>query len=259
VISVRPTVVLALLVALCLSACELRLASDVVVDADGSGSFALHLALDPELHELLLDAGLDPLLGMDELRRDAPEWDIEQLEADDGGLELVLRTAFEAPDDFARLTDSLHELVDDQDGQVWDELRIAVDGDRVTFSGAAGLVVPRFPGADGVAFDEEDLAELVRERGEQFVRYELRVTLPGEVVDHDADEVVGSTLVWHLPVGTSRPVAASSELAVATTPLLLTAIALVVATGTAISLVAVRARRAGRRRREARRKVRMTG
>ncbi len=249
----RSTFLLALLAAVLLSACELRLAGDVRVGPDGDGTLELLIALDAELHELLLDAGVDPLRGIDEVSRAAPAWTVDQVPGDDGGLSVSLSADFDDPDEFASLVDGLHASLDADDGALWDGLRLEVTDGSVRFVGRAGLVVPRFPGADGdVEFDEDDLARLVRERGSEFVRYDLRVTMPGEVVAHDADELDGSTVVWNLPVGELRDVSVTSELATAGTPLMLTAVALLVAAGTAVTVVAVRTRRASKQRREAR-------
>lgn len=252
----RPLLLLAAMAATLLPACELRLASDVRVAPDGSGTFELVVALDDELHGLLRDGGVDPLAGIDDLSRTTPGWTVESSEDDAGGLEVSLAADFDDPEGFAALTDGVHAALDAEDGSLWEGLRLVLDGGEVAFRGEAGLLVPRFPGATGtIEFDEDDLAALVEERGDEFVRYELRVTLPGELLTHDADRVTGSSLVWDLPVGERRDVSATSRPEVAATPLLVAAVVLVVATGTAASVVAVRARRNAARRREERVRV----
>lgn len=191
-----------------LSACQLRIAVDVAVEESGAGAFELQVAADEELAELLADAGADPLADLDALRAVVPDWTVT---LDEGAeLAVTFATTFEEPADLAERTDRLHDALDDIDGRLFDDLALVLEDDRLRFTGALGVVPPEVPGATGagVEFDVDDLRRLLEERGDEFVRYDLRVTLPRPAVEHDADEVEGRSLTWNLPVGELRRVEA---------------------------------------------------
>lgn len=201
-----------LLLSVLLVGCQLRLGADVTIAADGSGRFELLVALDPELSDFLADAGVDPAEGIEELRASAPAWEITHEEGD-GGQELRFGADFEDPQELSRLVDDLHAALDPEDGRILDQVVVHRTSDgAVTFEAMAGLVPPSTVGASGsgVDVDGEDLLAFLDERGDEFVRYDLRVTLPAQPVSSDADEVDGRTLVWHLPVGEQRLVTARS-------------------------------------------------
>lgn len=210
-IAIRRSLLL-LLLSVLLVGCQLRLGADVTIAADGSGRFELLVALDPELSEFLADAGADPAEGIEELRASAPAWEITHEEGE-GGQELRFGVTFDDPQELSRLVDDLHAALDPEDGRILDQVVVhrTADG-AVTFEAMAGLVPPRSIGASGsgVDVDGEDLLAFLDERGDEFVRYDLRVTLPAEPVASDADEVDGRTLVWRLPVGEQRQVTARS-------------------------------------------------
>lgn len=192
--------------------CQLRTAVDVAVSADGSGTVELLIGLDEELLGLLSDAGFDPEIGLAEALASAPGWEVEQLEVEDG-LTFAFRSSFEDPREFERMMRNFGSGGQAGDAELFDGLvlDVAEDG-AVTFRGQAGLLLPNTTGAEGmgVSFDADDLAALLEERGDEFVRYDLRVTLPAEPVEHDADLREGNSLVWHLPVGEMRAVGARS-------------------------------------------------
>lgn len=237
--------------ALCLlaSACQLRLATDLTLDADGGGTIELVVALDAELAELLDDAGVDLRRGLSETAGAAPEWEIEEREIEEG-MELRFRSRFEDPDQLQRLVDDLHAGLDAQDGRLLRSLdvRLAPDG-AVLVEGSAGLLLPETTGAEGfgVDVDGDELRRLLDERGDEFVRYDLRVTLPADPVESDADVVEGRTLLWELPVGETRFVSARSEAPSDRTWLVVAAVAGGAFLVSALTVVGVRRRGAGRR------------
>lgn len=218
--------------------CQLQLAVDVAISPGGAGTLELAVGLDEELLELLTDAGFDPTLGLDELDESAPDWRVEQIEGDDG-LTLAFETEFDDPDDFDRVLEDFRRAGGARDAALFDQLDISVQEDgAVVFSGRAGLRLPESAGAEGagVEFDGEDLAALMEERGDEFVRYDLRVTLPAEPVSHDGDAREGNSVTWDLPVGEFRAVEARSAPIPDRTWLLVAAVALLAA---AIGAVAV--------------------
>ncbi len=244
----RALFVLAGLAAVLTPACQLRLAVDVKTTSRASGTFALAVALDAELAELLDEAGVDVLAGLDGVRAAAPEWRIEKVERDDRGLELRLESSFDDAEEFTVLANGLEDALDEDDAHLYDDLRLERREDgAVAFAGRVGLLLPTAPGARGagVEFDADDLERLLATRGEELVRYELRVTLPAPPREHDADDVRGSSLVWRAPIGELREVSAVSAVPRGTSPFVFAAVVLVAATVTALVVRVLRRRRLG--------------
>lgn len=248
---VRPQHLLLVVLMSMLSACQLRVATDIEVAADGSGTLELAFALDEETAADLGAAGFDPMSGVDELASSAPGWQVERHE-EDGESVVTVATTFADTGEFQALANDLHDALDVEDARLFDDLSLAVDEDgRARFSGLAGLRPPSSPGADGegLSFDADDLATLLEEQGDQLVRYDLRVTFAAPVLEHNADEVDGTTVVWHLPVGELENVEATTEAPADRTGVLLAAVVLVAVTAGAVGTVLARrglARRAGR-------------
>jgi hypothetical protein len=240
--------------AVLLAGCQFRLGTDIAIGPDGAGTLEVSIGLDAQLRALLTDAGMDPREGLEEAAAAAGEvWrvDVDELSEDGGeGLLVRMRASFDDP---AELEDHLRAITsqmdEDIDGQVLDRFRVGVDDSGVvTVDGVAGLVLPTVVGArgDGVAFDGDDLARLIEERGDELVRYDLRVTLPAPPVEHDADEVDGATLTWHLPVGETRSIAAVSDVPRPGT-LRTVAIVFVIAAAAGAAIVAIGRRRSPQR------------
>ncbi len=198
-----------------LAGCELSIAVDLDLERGGAGEAAVLVSLDEELERILDDAGVDVLAGLAEIAEREPEWDATVDRPDAGGLAVRFDAAFEDPQELADLLDGIHRGLDpEHDPRIFEGLRVeARPGGAVAVAGRVGLLAPSTPGArgEGVGFDEEALERLIGERGDEFVRYDLRVTLPTAPEDHDADEVEGASLVWHAPVGELREIAAVSE------------------------------------------------
>lgn len=194
-------------------ACQVRIASDVAVDRDGSGTFTFAVSLDEELTTALQDAGMEPLAGLEEVAAAAPDWEVVRQPDEDGGIGVQLRASFDDPESFGDLAAELNAALDQDDLRVHDDLRLErLDSGALAVSGRVGVRLPAVPGAQGpgVGFDADDLQRLLEERGDEFVRYDVRITLPAEPVSHDADEVDGNSLVWHAPVGEMREISAVS-------------------------------------------------
>jgi hypothetical protein len=202
------------LLASCLSACQLRVAVDVAVESDGSGAFELAVALDEELAQLLEDADVDVLADLDAVRGAVPDWSVTVEEATDG-LTVVFGTTFEEPEGLATRTDGLHDALDEVDGRIFRDLALVLEDDRLRFTGQVGVLPPEAPGATGagVTFDADDLRELLEQRGDEFVRYDVRIELPHEPERHDGDEVEDTSVVWHAPIGELRSISAEASVA----------------------------------------------
>lgn len=198
------------LVALAASACQVRVGADITVADDGSGRMALTIALDEELASSLATDGFDPFAGLDEL----PDgWSVERSDQD-GGRAATVSADFADPAELAARVAQLRDGVDDEDPALLEDVEVAVAEDgSATFRGRAGFRPPSSTGLDGVGvtFDGEDLRELLTERGDEVMRVDLRVSMPGPVVDGNADEVDGRTATWRLPVTELVEVEAASD------------------------------------------------
>lgn len=242
----RPSAaVLAVLAACLLSACQLRLATDVAVGRDGGGAFEFGVSLDQELADALRDAGLEPLEDLEEVAAQARGWQVTEQRTDDGGLAVRLRASFDRPDGLGELADELHAGLDEEDVRVHEGLTLEGREDgSFAVTGRVGLRLPAAPGAEGqgVGFDAEDLQRLLDERGDELVRYDVRVTLPADPVRHDADEVDGASLRWRAPVGRMRSISAVSAVPGPSRWLVVAGVALAAA-GVAFAVVTLLRRR----------------
>lgn len=202
------------LVALAVTACDLRLATDITVDRDGSGTFEVAVALDAELTEMMREADVDLLAGLDDVREVERDWQIDHSVLPGGGREVRLRSRFDDPGGFTELARGFHGFLDADDPRLWEGLQLRRLDDRsFELVGRIGFLPPTSPGArgEGVAFDEDAFRRLIEERGEEFVRFDVRVTFPEEAASHDADHVEGRSLVWDAPVGELRAITARSQ------------------------------------------------
>lgn len=193
--------------------CQFRASTDVVVERSGRGSFEVALGVDDDLARVLADAGVDLAVGLTGVRTAAPDWEVVETELDDG-VEFRFRTDFSDPAGFESVAASLHGALGPGDGALYRGLELDVDeSGAARFSGEVGLLLPSTVGVAGasIPFDADDLAALLAERGGRTVRAELRVTLPGEPIDHDATAIDGRTLTWRLPVGDLVEVHAVSQ------------------------------------------------
>lgn len=188
-----------LVLAAVLVACQVSVATDVTVEADGSGRIAVHVELDEEITASLAADDVDVLAGLEEL----PDgWTSERSDRD-GRTAVTLAADFADPAGLAERVEQLQSGLDAEDPLLLDRLDLAVDDDGgARLEGRAGLRPPSSTGlrGAGVAFDGDDLADLLAERGDEVLRVELRVTMPGPIARGNADEVDGRTATWRLPV-----------------------------------------------------------
>ena len=196
--------------ALLLTACELRIFADLVIDEDESGTFAA---------ELSMDDALASLVGA-ELGRELP--DGEDMFPDNWSIAVVSEDGFEgirATVPFGSLTGLREVLLGlaATEGQfaelgVLDFLAAGLptrEGDTFRFT----LTIPA--GLEGLL--GEGLAEspLPVDLGmlDQVFDIRLSVMLPGEIVSHNADLHTGNLLVWNLSLTDSgRTLEAESQL-----------------------------------------------
>lgn len=205
----RPGILVLAVLALVASGCRLAVTTEVDVAADGAADLALQLRLDGSLLAELDRLGVDPTLDVDAALAGDDGWRRDRRIDDDGGLVLRFTRRAADPQELSSL------LADLADGVPADapalELDLAVvPGARgaMTIEGRAGVRPPTTIGArrDGVPVGPAGpaLAALV----DEVVEATLVMTLPGPVLEHDADRVDGRTLTWELPVGPGRSIRA---------------------------------------------------
>jgi hypothetical protein len=212
--SSSPLTVLVLLaaVAVLLAGCRLEVAGDLTIARDGAATAEVSLSLDEAALAELDALAVDPTAELAAVAGEVTGWQVTRESPEDGGLTIRLsRTTADAQgaaDAFRDLSAGLAEgdpvLLVDLDVQVDDE-------GAVRLAGTAGFRPPSTAGAsvDGepVGPDAEELAELTA----AAVQASFRVTTPGAIVEHDADQVDGRTATWDLAVGDPRPVRAVSD------------------------------------------------
>lgn len=208
--SLCPRAWLALLagvLAVLLAGCQVSVGGDVTVSEDGSGRLQLTIGLDEELAASLAEDGIDPFAGLEEL----PDgWQVER----DGDRTVTVSADFASPEGLTQRVQQLQGGLDGEDPMVLDHLDLTVEDDGAArLEGWAGFRPPSSTGlrGAGVAFDGDDLQALLEERGEEVLRVDLRVAMPGRVVDSNADEVDGSLATWRLPVTELAQVRVASE------------------------------------------------
>lgn len=222
----RLPLVLALL-ALLGQACELRVATDIIVASDHTGEVVVSVALDDETAQDLVEVGLVPTAGLEEAAAAAPGWRVESIEGLEAGVRL--HHAFEDPAEVGMLLAALSADLGVEDGALWDGLGLREQADgSLVLHGRAGIVAPTVVGAegDGITFDGADLAALLAEQGRAAVRHDLQVSAAGGYGAHDADRELDGTLVWELPTGQMRPVSAELPVGDVVPWMLWTAVAL---------------------------------
>jgi len=235
-----------LAVAIVLSACQVRVASDIGVNADGSGTLALTVAIDRELWESLTADGFDPFADVAPLADSG--W-TATVEPDDGGQRLALQTDFATPGELAVRVAELNTGLAEEDPRILDAPVLTVTEDTATLRMQAGLVPPSSTGVEGatIEFDGDALAELLATRGTEVFRHDLRVTMPGPIDATDADEVDGRTAVWNLPADGMRDVTVNATVGPSNRTLLVALAAGVLTLAlVGVTVAVVRRRRADR-------------
>ncbi len=213
-VRLRCLALLALLAsAVLLSGCA-RIEIAIQVNEDGSGTIALLSALDTSFLDAAAAAGdtdlADSFIDLDEADL-PPGATIEEYD-EDGFRGVRARFPFAASDDITRAIDAaLSDAGDDPTGEaagldeLFERFDLRRDGDGWRFD---AVVTPLFmgalPGEDGDAFDsafDSGLAELMLEEFE----FTIRLDLPGEIVEHNADAVEDGALIWSLDPLSEEP------------------------------------------------------
>lgn len=205
----RRRVVALTTLALLVSGCRLGVATEVELEPGGAADVAIQLRLDGSLLARLDRLGVDPTLDVDAALVGDEGWRRDRRIDADGGLVLRFSRRAADPEELRTLLADLSAGVPVDAPAL--ELDLTVEpGARgaTTIDGRAGVRPPSTIGAvrDGVPIGPSGpaLTTLV----DEVVDATLVVTLPGPVLEHDADRIDGRTLTWELPVGSTRSVRA---------------------------------------------------
>lgn len=174
--------------------CRLNATVAVSLEADGSGTFEVSLVADRALVARAAAAGADPLASLVEDMSGLPGWEVTTNQTEKGR-RTVLRAAFAGAADFARLTDQFEAALGAPELDVLGPLRLELGDDRLRVRGSAALI----PTAQvrELGMSERQAVDTLADA----VRYEVRVRMPGEVLDSNADEQDGGELRWIVPAG----------------------------------------------------------
>lgn len=182
---------LCICVALFAMGCKIQIGLDTVVEENGSGTFGMRLAADKEIQDLMAQQGGEDLFG--DLKEDMPEgWNVQEGTDPDGTKWVKTTMAFKDQEELKSLLQS------EGDSPMGDLGNSEIDISQTTslfamktrFSGKFDL------GAALSVIGESAGEEAPIEMLQSIIQFENRVTLPGSIKSHNADEVQGSTLIW---------------------------------------------------------------
>lgn len=194
---------------LALSACKVRVELDTKFNADESGTVTFAIAFDEEFRQAIegLSEGFGEAGGEDgvtdpfsELEQDAPEgWRVDRFE--DGVFEGVrisrdfedlsdLRKALSETEEFGEGGEELGAGAPTPD--FGEEFGVTREGDRFTIE----LGEDAFERPSTSPGEENPFGGEGNPFGELEFEFVVKVTLPGKVLEHNADDKDGTTLTW---------------------------------------------------------------
>lgn len=177
----RRLIVVASLLALVATACKIETNFGAVINADGSGTIIAEVGFDDEAAGFFLQEGGDPFEDND--FSDCPG--ASQREERRGNLTYYI---VECPvSDVTELTSLLTEGGD----SMLQDFAIVITDDLVTVSGSASAE-DTFGSGELEGFDPAVL--------EESISASIRVTMPGKILEHNADSQSGNTLTWEIPI-----------------------------------------------------------
>ena len=185
------------LLALALSAC--RVESNVVlsIEEDGSGTVGFELGMDQEFRDLMEQSGGS----LDDILTDLPDLggqDVTPTNRTDGDMTYI--GVESAVDDISAFDFS------SQGGEFFSAF--SYEFDRKTASLTATISAGDIAGDAGAGDLPFDMSALTGE----FFSANVVISMPGTVVEHNADEVLGDgTLVWEIPLSGSTEIFAKSS------------------------------------------------
>jgi hypothetical protein len=163
------------------TACKIETNFGAVIEADGSGTIIIELGVDEEAAQFFLD-GTDPFQGQDLAEAPGARTREEQR----GDLTFYIIEV-----DVEDVSDLQNGLMG-ADGGVLNDLTITVDDDQVSINGSASA-------EETIGSETEGLGDLDFDIEEIFSA-NVYFTMPGAIIDHNADRQDGNTLYWEVPI-----------------------------------------------------------
>lgn len=176
---------LALLILLT-AACRMEMNISAEVEVDGSGTISAEIGYDDEAATFIEQFGAGEDLFGDNPLADLPG--VEVSAEDRGGMHYRIWSV-EVEDVEAAITQQMAG----EAGGLIEEFSVTIAPDRieVTGRGSAGAAMGDAEGFAGL-LDPAQLAESLSAN--------LRLTLPGKILEHNADRKDGNTLTWSIPI-----------------------------------------------------------
>ena len=234
---------LLLLLALGLSACTIRFDIGVEVNEDETGTFTAFVGLDQELRDLMEQSGGEDLSLTEQMTSDVPEgFEVEEY-TEDGFEGVKLSADF---DSFADLNQQLTETGGGELGatDMVNGFEFTHDGDEFRFSADVSGVDEGFGDVLGEAGGEDLLSGFDPSLMSDLFEIRFRLTLPGEIKEHNADSIEGNTLTWDLAIDEQRDaLTAVSSTAGGSSMLLIGGAAIAVVALAGVGVVASRRRK----------------
>lgn len=195
-----------------LSGCRLDVVAGADVAADGSATVSLSLRMDDALLDELDELAIDPSVEIQALATELEDWSLDRSVDDEQAVTLTLSREVDDPAEIGGAFRGLADGLASRDPALLLDVDVQVDDEgAATVSGGAAF---RPPASAGAELDGEPLgpeADELAELTETALYPRLELTLPGQIQEHDADQVDGRTLTWEVPIGTTRELSATSE------------------------------------------------
>ena len=188
----RRLFVISALVVLVATACKIETNIGAVINKDGSGTIVAELGMDEEAKGFFLQEGQDPFEG----QALSSEPGARTREETRGDLTFYIIEV-----DVADVTNFQDQMVAGSD-DLLSNFDITVTDDKVTVSATADATDTLGSQAEG--FDPTVFQDSISAN--------VRITMPGRILSHNADSVEGNTLIWEIPVlGGSLDIQAESD------------------------------------------------
>jgi hypothetical protein len=179
----RRTIPLLVLLALLAAGCRIESNLAAQINADGTGVISAEIGYDEEAA-----AFIDQFTGGEDPFADSPLAgfpNATRSEEDRGGMHYLISTA--EVEDIAAAIDQA--VAGDENGLV-QEFNLTITADRVEIAGRGSLA--------GAMAGSEDL--IPADQLAEALSANLRITLPGKILEHNATAKDGNTLTWALPI-----------------------------------------------------------
>lgn len=180
-----------------LTGCKIRMDSNLVLNEDESGTYAIEMSVDSELRQLAEEQGGEPIDFTQGLE-DVPEgWTVEEFtDGDFSGVRMG--HPFSSIAEFEQELSDLVETGGSATTGMLTGIGISHEGDEFSFESdltGVGDTLGNLAGGDlGTEMEGVDMGAMF----DQLFEVRIVITLPGEIGENNADEVNGNTLTWNV-------------------------------------------------------------